>query len=127
MAELFLSTERTGGADVVTARGAFTAQTALQLHAELELLLQRPDAVIVLDLGGVRECDLTAVTVLRAAAAVAVNTGRALRLARPSPPVARVLRAAQTLRFVPAYRDVGGALRGTAVELLDTQHATGGR
>src|SRR4051812_14451260 len=103
MSDLSLSTGRTGRADVVTVRGSMTAQTAMMLHSQLELLLQRPDAVIVLDLAAVAECDITAVTVLRAAAAVAVNSGRALRLARPPDAVAQILRAAQTLRFIPAY------------------------
>jgi hypothetical protein len=62
-----------------------TAQTAMTLHSQLELLLQRPAGVLVVDLHNVEQCDVTAVTVLRAAAAVAAASGGAMRWrARPA-------------------------------------------
>jgi len=122
MSDLQLTTSRAGKVDVVTAHGSMTAQHAMMLHSRLELLLRRPAAVIVLDLAAVTACDITAVTVLRAAAAVAVNSGCGLRLARPPGPVAGILRTAHTLRFIPAYASLDAAIHARINELLDTLH-----
>lgn len=120
MTELHLQTRRDGTVDVLTVRGAMTARTAMDLHSQLELLLQRPSAVIVVDLHDVTGCDITAVTVLRAAGAVAVTGGTAIRLARPGPEVCAVLRAAKTMRYLATYGSVDGAVTADPIDLLET-------
>ncbi|WP_327007574.1 STAS domain-containing protein [Dactylosporangium sp. NBC_01737] len=123
MSELRLTTSRTDTVDVLEVHGNLTAATALILHSQLELLLQRPDPVIVVDLRNAQQCDSTAIAVLLAAAAAATTTGGALRLARPPGPVCATLRAAQTMRIIPTYGAVSTAITANPIDLLDTPGA----
>ncbi|WP_426514201.1 STAS domain-containing protein [Dactylosporangium sp. McL0621] len=112
MSTLHLHTRRAAGADVLTVQGPMVAVTAMTLHAALERLQADPAAVIVVDLAAAAPCDLTAVTVLRAAAAVARSNGGAVRLAAVSPEALTVLESAKALRYLPTYLTVEDALEG---------------
>jgi anti-anti-sigma factor len=110
MSNLHLHVSRVGDADVLAVRGPMVAAQAMTLHAALEGLLQNRGAVIVVDLGEARPCDLTALTVLRAAAAVAVTGGGAVRLAAPSAEAQAVLEAARAAKYLPTFPSVADAV-----------------
>jgi anti-anti-sigma regulatory factor len=99
----------------------------MTLHSQLELLLQRPAGVLVVDLHDVEQCDVTAVTVLRAAAAVAAASGGAMRLARPTGEVCALLRTTQVMRYIHTYGSLEAAVTADPIDLLDTPYTAPSR
>jgi anti-anti-sigma factor len=97
---------------VVRVRDALDAAAAPALRERLIGLLRPGMRLLVLDLSRVRSCDSAGLAVLVGAQRRARLLGIVLRLAAPSPPVAKLLRLTGLDRSLTICPDLGSALAG---------------
>lgn len=88
---LYLAQRRRNGHAVVTAIGAITRSTVLQLRSTLLQALARGERSLLLDLAGVDRIDDAGLAALDRTATRADLLGGRLRLVAPAPPVAAQL------------------------------------
>jgi anti-sigma B factor antagonist len=103
---------------VMTVIGELDVDSSPTLRATLESLAQRQVARVVVDLESLRFCDSMGLSAFLDAHRACARLGGYLRLAAPSPFLARTLAAVGLLDRVPVYRSVDTALRGDEKGLL---------
>lgn len=109
-----LRTESTTGAVVMTASGEFDLSNCEILRSQLTAALSeepRPP-LLVLDLGGVTFIDSAALNTLLIVSRHAEQVDTTLRLAAPSPIVAKLLHLTSLDTVFDIHPDVGAALAG---------------
>jgi anti-sigma B factor antagonist len=98
------------GRTIVRLRGALDFDAAPALRERLIGVLHRGAGLLVLDLSGVLSCDGSGLAVLIGTQRRARLLGIMVRLAAPSPPVAKLLRSTGLDRSFTIYPDLSGAL-----------------
>ena len=109
---------------VVRLRDALDAAAVPALRERLIGLLRPGMRLLVLDLSRVRSCDSAGLAVLVGAQRRARLLGIVLRLAVPSPPVAKLLRLTGLDRSLTICPDLGRALAGERHETAKAVPAT---
>jgi anti-sigma B factor antagonist len=95
---------------IVRLGGALDVAAAPALRERLIGVLHRGTSLLILDLSGVLSCDASGLAVLIGTQRRARLFGSAVRLAAPSPPVAKLLRSTGLDRSFAIYPDLSGAL-----------------
>jgi anti-anti-sigma factor len=95
---------------IVRLGGALDFAAAPGLRERLLGVLHRGGSLLILDLSGVVSCDASGLAVLIGTQRRAGLLGGAVRLAAPSPPVAKLLRSTGLDRSFAIYPDLSGAL-----------------
>lgn len=98
------------GRSIVRLHGALDIDAAPALRERLIGVLHRGAGLLVLDLSQVPSCDVSGLAVLIGTQRRARLLGSVVRLAAPSPPVAKLLRSTGLDRSFTIYRDLPGAL-----------------
>lgn len=101
-----------GGATVVKLAGELGVDTAAELAAAIEELLDRPTRRIVIDLALLGFCDSMGLSTFLDAHRRCAAEGGYLALAAPSPFMSRLLGVVGLLKQVPAYATVASACAG---------------
>jgi anti-sigma B factor antagonist len=96
---------------VLTLRGSLDIDTAPALKANLNRLVERPNAHVIVDLAGLDFCDSMGVGVLVTAHAKAQERGGWVRLAAPSRFLCRLLDTLGLTEFLSLHPDVGTATK----------------
>jgi anti-anti-sigma factor len=107
-------------APTVIRLGALDFAAAPALRERLIGVLHRGASLLILDLSPVLSCDASGLAVLIATQRRARLLGIAMRLAAPSPPVARLLRSTGLARSFTIYPALPGALAAQPCELART-------
>jgi anti-anti-sigma factor len=100
----------TDAATVLTLRGNLDLDSAGRLRAALDGLLAAGSSRLVLDLGGLDFCDSIGLSALVDAHRACQDRGGYLRLAAPSPFLARVLGVIGLVGRIPVYDTPADAL-----------------
>jgi anti-anti-sigma factor len=95
---------------IIRLGGALDVAAAPALRERLIGVLHRGTSLLILDLSGVLSCDASGLAVLIGTQRRARLLGSAVRLAAPSPPVAKLLRSTGLDRSFAIYPDLSGAL-----------------
>ena len=95
---------------IVRLGGALDVAAAPALRERLIGVLHRGTSLLILDLSGVLSCDVSGLAVLIGTQRRARLLGSVVRLAAPSPAVAKLLRSTGLDRSFAIYPDVSGAL-----------------
>jgi anti-anti-sigma factor len=95
---------------IVRLDGALDVAAAPALRERLIGVLHRGTSLLVLDLSGVLSCDVSGLAVLIGTQRRARLLGTVVRLAAPSPPVAKLLRSTGLDRSFTICPDLSGAL-----------------
>jgi anti-sigma B factor antagonist len=95
---------------IVRLGGALDVAAAPALRERLIGVLHRGTSLLVLDLSGVLSCDVSGLAVLIGTQRRARLLGIVVRLAAPSPPVAKLLRSTGLDRSFTICPDLSGAL-----------------
>jgi anti-anti-sigma factor len=98
------------GRTIVRLRGALDFDAAPALRERLIDVLHRGAGLLVLDLSGVLSCDASGLAVLIGTQRRARLLGIMVRLAAPSPPIAKLLRSTGLDRSFTICPDLPGAL-----------------
>ena len=104
-------TER-GGRVIATLRGDLCIAAAPALREQLLSLLRPPVSQLVIDLSAVEHADASGLAVLVASGRRAGLLGGSLRLAAPSPEVARVLAATGMNQHLDVFPTLQAAMAG---------------
>jgi anti-anti-sigma factor len=104
-------TER-GGRVIVTLRGDLCIASAPALREQLHDLLQPPASQLIIDLSEVERADASGLAVLVASGRRAGLLGGSLRLAAPSPEVARVLAVTGMNQHLEVFPTLRAAMAG---------------
>jgi anti-anti-sigma factor len=97
---------------IIRLDGALDLVAARALRERLLGVLHRGTSLLILDLSRVLSCDMSGLAVLIGTQRRARLLGTVMRVAAPSPPVAKVLRSTGLDRSFTIYRDLSGALAG---------------
>ena len=95
---------------IIRLDGALDLAAAQALRERLAGVLNGGTSLLILDLSGVLSCDASGLAVLIGTQRRARLLGSALRLAAPSPPVAKLLRSTGLDRRFTICPDLPGAL-----------------
>jgi anti-anti-sigma factor len=95
---------------IVRLDGALDVAAAPSLRERLIDVLHRGTSLLIVDLSGVLSCDVSGLAVLIGTQRRARLLGSVVRLAAPSPPVAKLLRSTGLDRSFAIYPDLSGAL-----------------
>lgn len=108
---------------VIRLDGALNLAGAPALRERLIGVLHRGANPLILDLSRVLSCDASGLAVLIGTQRRARLLGVAMRLAAPSPPVAKLLRSTGLARFFTIHPDLSGALASQPCEPARTPPA----
>jgi anti-anti-sigma regulatory factor len=89
------------------------------------MLLSGETGVVVLNLAAVDACDAAGLSMLEGYDRAATAAGVQVRLAAPTPPVCRALRARGLMSRLRVFASVDGAARGDVLDLLSSMPAAG--
>jgi anti-anti-sigma factor len=95
---------------IIRLDGALDLLAAPALRERLLGVLHRGTSLLILDLSRILSCDMSGLAVLIGTQRRARLLGTVMRLAAPSPPVAKLLRSAGLGRSFSIYPDLSGAL-----------------
>jgi anti-sigma B factor antagonist len=104
-----------GGRVIATLRGDLCIASAPALREHLLSLLRPPVSQLIIDLSAVERADASGLAVLVASGRRAGLLGGSLRLAAPSPEVARVLAATGMDRHLDVFATLQAAMAGLRV------------
>jgi anti-anti-sigma factor len=105
-------------AAVVSVRGQLDVDTAPALHSAFEELSARAVTMIVIDLTGLEFCDSIGLSTFVVAHRRCVDSGGWVRVAGPTPFLARLLSVVGVADAVPMYRSVEAAQRADPAQLI---------
>jgi anti-sigma B factor antagonist len=108
---------------IIRLGGALDFAAAPALRERLIGVLHRGTGLLILDLSRVLSCDVSGLAVLIGTQRRARLLGIMVRLAAPSPPVAKVLRSTGLDRSFTIYPDLSGALASQRYEPATTPSA----